>query len=168
MNLRLIIYGALGGLLLAIGCYGKGYLDADEKAAAAARSVRAQDVAIAKQMEPQLVQTLAISHTVTVTLTRQVTRYVDRYIPAPGAASEVRPAYYLTDGAVGLWNAALGAGPAGAAPGTVAGAGGLGLSPVRFDDAEANAILNFGQYRDCRTIVKGWQDWYRRVSEVKP
>lgn len=162
------LYATLAGaLLMLVSFIGGCHYDA-EKAAEAARSVRAQDVQIARAMEPQLVHTLTVSHTVTVTLTKQVTRYVDRYVPSPGAASVARPVYYLTAGAVQLWNTALGTPTAGGADAAAAAAGALDLSPVDFDDAETNAILNFGQYRDCRTIVQGWQDWYKQVSEVKP
>lgn len=162
------VYAVLLGIALLVGAYYKGVFDTEEKSAAAAKSVRAQDVAIAKAMEPQLTKTLTVSHTVTVTLTKEVPRYVDHYIPAPGAASVARPAYFLTFGAVSLWNGRLGASAAHAAAGAPGGADPLDLSPITFDAAETNAIQNFGQYADCRTIVQGWQDWYRKVSQVKP
>lgn len=160
------VYAILIATGLLLGAYAKGYTDADAKAAAEAKSVRDQDVAIALKMEPYLVHTITLNDTKTVTLTKEVTKYVDRYIPSPGAASVARPAYYLTWGAVGLWNSALGSPtPGGTAQ---APAGALALSPVSFDDAETNAIQNFGQYADCRTIVKGWQDWYNAVRKVRP
>lgn len=162
------LYATVAGAVLMLVSFIGGCHYNAEKYEAQAASVRAQDVQIAKAMEPQLQHTLTTSHTVTVTLIKKVPPYVDRYIPAPGAASQTRPAYYLTWGSVELWNDALGAGTASGAASTTAGADPLDLSAIRFDGAETNAIQNFGQYRDCRTIVKGWQDWYATVKKVKP
>lgn len=167
VNIRFVIYGCILGLVLLTGAYYKGVWDEHEKYEAAAKSVRAQDVAIAKAMQPQLQAALTASHTYTTTIIPQVPHVTEFYIPSPDAVSIPRPAYYLTAGAVRLWNAALSASTAGSPVAAVTSAD-LALSPVSFDEAETNAILNFGQYRDCRTIVKGWQDWFNSVSKVKP
>lgn len=161
------VYAGLVAIALLGLAYGKGRFDEYEVGAKQAASVRAQDLKIAKAMEPQLTHTLTVSKTLTKTLIQKVPTYVDRYVPAPGAASTARPAYALTFGAVWLWDQALSPGRAASAPATAPGAG-LALSPITFTDAETNAIANFGQYRDCRTIVKGWQDWYRQVKAVRP
>lgn len=170
MNIRFAIYGAILGMLALVGAYYKGVWDEHEKYEAAAKSVRAQDVAIAKAMQPQLTHTLVVSGQLTTTLASEVPHVTHSYIPAPGLAPVARPDYYLTIGAVQLWDKALGSDPAaGVAPeATGTSASDLLLSRVSFADAETNALINFGQYRDCRTIVEGWQSWYRQVSEVKP
>lgn len=161
------IYALLAGAALMLVSFIGGCHYNAEQAEAKAASVRAQDVQIAKAMLPQLIHTLTVSHTVTVTLTKKVTKYVDRYAPSPGAVSIPRPVYYLTVGSVRLWDSALSPSTSAGTPQAVTAAD-LALSTVSFDDAETNAILNFGQYRDCRTIVAGWQEWYRQVSKVKP
>lgn len=167
MNIRFVIYGSILGMLAITGAYYKGVWDEHEKYEAAAKSVRAQDVQIARQIQPQLQAALTASQHFTTTILSEAPHVTDLYIPSPGAVSIPRPVYYLTVGSVRLWNSAIGSATAGGTTQAVT-ASDLALSPVTFDDAETNAILNFGQYRDCRTVVAGWQEWYNKVSKVKP
>lgn len=167
MNIRFVIYGCVLGMASLVGAYYKGVWDEHEKVESAAKSVRAQDVQIVRAMQPKLQASLTSSKNFTTTILAEAPHVTDFYIPAPGAVSIPRPTYYLTAGSVRLWNAALGPATA-AGPTQAVTAADLALSPVSFDDAETNAILNFGQYRDCRTVVAGWQEWFRQVSKVKP
>lgn len=161
------LYAALAGCALMLASFVGGCQHERDAIEAKAASVRAQDLAIALKMEPSLERTITQTQTKTVTLIQKVPTYVDRYIPAPGAASTARPAYFLTYGAWGLWNAALSPGTAADPASAPAGTDPLELSPVTFNQAETNALRNFGQYESCRTVVKGWQDWYSKVSHVR-
>lgn len=161
------IYAILAGALLMLISFIGGCHYNAEQAEAKAASVRAQDVMIAKAMQPQIQAALTASHTFTTTIVAEAPHVTDFYVPALGAVSIPRPVYYLTVGSVRLWNAALGPATATGTPQAVTAAD-LALSPVSFDDAETNAILNFGQYRDCRTVVEGWQSWYAQIKAVKP
>lgn len=171
-SLARYIYATIFGMLLLGGAFIGGCHYDRAKADAEAASVRAQDVQIARTMQPQIVTALASSQTLTKLLVRQVPDVNDHFIPAPGAGTVLRPAYYLTVGSVSLWNSAISPASAASTPGPATGPGAadasLLLSPISFDDAEANALINFGQYRECLIVARGWQDWYRKVSAVKP
>lgn len=161
---------------LAGGLYYRGYRAADsawqakyatwqKQEADKLNTIQSQNVSLQAQLDKAKNET----QTRTVTLTRTVVKYVNKYIPAPGKPVETRAPYYLTRLSVLCWNAALEGNTAACPSGpdaALASPSDLELTSTSFGDAEQNAITNFGQYKDCRDIVNGWQLWYRNAQKT--
>lgn len=155
------LYAVIAGMLMCAVSFWAG----DRYDASHGAQKLAKENTVAAPIQQKLDKTETAIQVKTVTLIKKVPVYVDRYIPVPGAASVARPQYFLTLGAVSLWNGALHADTASGPDGIASGPDPLELSPVSFNAAEANAIANFGQYAACRAVVQGWQDWYKAVSK---
>lgn len=159
---------------LAGGLYYRGYRAADsawqakyatwqKQEADKINTIQSQNVTLQAELDKAKSET----QTRTVTLTRTVVKYVNKYIPAPGKPVESRPDYFLRYLDVSLFNAALeGRSAAGASGIDATDPKSLTLSPVSFNDLEANVIVNYGQYKDCRDIVNGWQNWFRNAQKT--
>lgn len=109
MNIRLAIYGMLVGISLVVGAYYKGVWDEHEKVEAAAKSVRAQDVQIARFMQPQLTHTIIQSAAVTAAILPRIPYATSHFKASSTAPITVRPGYFLTGADIVCWNSALSA-----------------------------------------------------------
>ena len=156
--LAFVVGGVLGGL-------GVHYHDAD----AIAKQQLAQQQHITQlasdnaDLQKKLDDEHAIHTTKTVYLTKRVPYVVTHYVPAPGAATQSRPDYFLTVGSLVRWNDALASGPSGA-PGASSAYGAvdsLALSRVTFADALDNHIINAERCQDAVDQVNGWIQWYQ-------
>lgn len=96
-------------------------------------------------------------------LKTEVLPNVDLIVTSPGEAPKPRPKYYLTHFDLCLWNNGLLA--AGSPAGSVdanpcANPPDYLATSVDVQGLFGNALQNFQQYADCRSVVKSWQDWY--------
>jgi hypothetical protein len=156
---------ALLGCLALYGAYDYGCRATETRIAADSNAHLASAEQYGMQLQARLDTKLNTNHTAVKVVIQKVPYVVNHYIPAPGAATTERPAYLLTAGAVRLWNGCLsGACPSAGLTEAPAEPGDLNLTSIDFARTEQNALLNFGQYTDCRVIVQGWQEWYKKVS----
>lgn len=107
-------------------------------------------------------------------LTERIAYVTEHYRPAPAAAPEPRPECIFTNGFVGLWNDAIGAGVS--APGDSAGADGaasttgtaaadpLGISGVKQPDTLANIITNGSRCQQLEAQLNGLIDHLEQIQ----
>lgn len=167
MNIRFIIYGILAGALLITGAYYKGVWDEHEKYETAAKSVRAQDVAIARAMQPRLARTITEIQTVTHTNTMRIPYAVSHIVYRDRVVA--RPVYYFTRADVLCWNSSLHVPGASPCPDqTTAGADAFAVTGTSLADAFANLNDNGGTCAEYAAVARGWQEYWAKISKVKP
>ena len=167
-----ILGGAVAGILLITGSGLVGYrYRANEDAKAQAKIY--QQLAAADRQSAILQQSLDTEtklHQLTyINLKMEISPNVNLIVSAPGQAPVSRPAYYLTAFDVCLYNSGLqGSDPATVVTGSTActsAANPYGLTPIDFGLLLENVLENGDQYADCRTNLRGWQQWYNNLPK---
>lgn len=140
---------------------------ASEKKEAAANLAIANANAHSADLQMLLDQSHVTVVSQTITLKSEIPDVVNHFVPTPGAPVQDRPAYYLTAGAVSVWNSALtlpstSSGPVGS-PSSGSTPDSLLLTDVTFEDALSNHVLNAARCLDLESQVRGWQEWWKGV-----
>lgn len=107
MNLRFVIYGCILGMAALVGAYYKGVWDTKEEQWRDAKSVRAQDVQIARSMQPQLTHTIIQAGSVTAAILPRIPYATSHFKATETAPVTLRPGYFLTGADIVCWNSAL-------------------------------------------------------------
>lgn len=166
-----MIYKVLIGLVAAAALLGMAFVGGcqyKEIGDAKIQTKIQQQLTLAERQSAILQQSLDtetnLHQLVYFTINQEVTPNVNLIVETPGHAPVSRPAYYLTGFDVCLYNLGL--------QGTSATAGGIAAAPcagapdayaltgLDFGAALSNALINFKQYADCRSVVANWQQWY--------
>ncbi len=165
-----LIGGAAVGIALITGSAFLGYRYCANSEAAKQAAIEVQLAASDQHsalLQAQLDKALEVHKLTYVTLKTEILPNVNLVVKAPNQPAATRPAYYLTSFDVCLWNGGLqSTNTASGGNGSVActsAPDAYGLTTISFGDVLGNALINFQQYADCRSVVHTWQQWYRDI-----